>query len=71
MEHYVCTGGCGGVSGTPGVCQTEGCPNFGKPLALCGCGDGEHAEVKEREETAKMSEMESEEGTAGSGESEE
>ena len=45
MTHYVCTGTCGGVSDTPGVCQTEDCPKKGQPLASCECEDGEHAET--------------------------
>lgn len=58
MEHFICTGGCGGVSGVPGVCQTEGCANFGKPLKACSCPDGEHAEVKAEDEIKKNAEME-------------
>ena len=56
MAHYVCTGGCGGVSETPGTCQTEGCPKHEHPLAECNCGDGQHAEVmaKAVEETAEQ-----------------
>ncbi|MBI4114721.1 MAG: hypothetical protein HY445_02665 [Candidatus Niyogibacteria bacterium] len=46
MEHFICTGGCGGVSGTPGVCQAESCPLHGLDLKPCGCTDGEHADVK-------------------------
>ncbi|TSC77473.1 MAG: hypothetical protein G01um101433_583 [Parcubacteria group bacterium Gr01-1014_33] len=42
MEHYICKGGCKGVSDTAGVCQTKGCPNYGKPLEKCDCGDGKH-----------------------------
>ncbi|MFA5933622.1 MAG: hypothetical protein WC795_00120 [Candidatus Paceibacterota bacterium] len=42
MEHYVCTGGCGGVSNEAGVCQTEGCVRFGQPLHECGCEDNMH-----------------------------
>ncbi|MBI2889010.1 MAG: hypothetical protein HYY10_03765 [Candidatus Liptonbacteria bacterium] len=30
--HYMCTGGCGGVSPKPGVCQAEGCAKKGMPL---------------------------------------
>lgn len=48
-EHYVCRGGCKGVSLVPGTCQAGDCMDYGKPLEKCDCGDGEHrtAEVKE------------------------
>lgn len=46
------------MSGIPGVCQTEGCPNYDKPLKGCSCPDGEHAEVKAEDDIKKMSEME-------------
>ena len=42
MTHYICTGGCGGVSETPGVCQANLCPLHGKPLVPCDCTDGKH-----------------------------
>ncbi|MDP2736123.1 MAG: hypothetical protein Q8P12_08070 [bacterium] len=45
MIHYVCTGTCGGVAETPGVCQAEGCPRHEHPLAECSCKDGRHEEV--------------------------
>ena len=47
--HYVCTGGCGGVSGTPGNCHTGGCPDYGKPLKECHCENGMHSEAGEQE----------------------
>jgi len=43
-KHYICTGGCGGMAETPGVCQTEGCPDYGEPLKECNCTDGRHRE---------------------------
>src|SRR3989344_3060982 len=46
MIHYICTGGCGGVSETPGVCQAELCPLPGKPLVSCDCTDGKHYGVR-------------------------
>jgi len=46
-KHYICTGGCKGVSETPGVCQAEGCPNHGKPLEECSCTDGLHGKENE------------------------
>jgi len=33
--HYICTGGCGGVSSKPGVCQAEGCKKKKMPLEEC------------------------------------
>ena len=30
--HYICTGGCGGVSATSGVCQAATCSKKGMPL---------------------------------------
>ena len=42
MTHYICTGTCGGVSDTPGVCQANLCPLHGKPLVPCDCTDGKH-----------------------------
>lgn len=41
--HYICTGGCEGVSDKKGVCQAGDCPKHGKPLSKCSCGDGRHA----------------------------
>lgn len=48
MSHYVCTGGCGGVSPVPGACQANGCPKHEHPLIECDCEDGEHKEVFEK-----------------------
>lgn len=31
-SRYVCTGGCGGVSDVPGVCQATTCAKHGQPL---------------------------------------
>ena len=47
MTHHVCTGGCGGVADTPGVCGMETCPLHGQPLKECNCEDGLHAEVSD------------------------
>jgi hypothetical protein len=41
-EHYVCLGGCKGVSPVPGTCQAGDCLDYGKPLKKCDCGDGQH-----------------------------
>lgn len=40
--HYICTGGCEGVSEKPGVCRTEGCEKEVEPLTPCDCTDGTH-----------------------------
>jgi len=42
MKHYICTGGCNGVSEKPGTCQALACPKNGQPLTGCDCGDGKH-----------------------------
>ena len=41
-EHYVCYGGCMGVSEIPGTCQAGDCADYGAPLHECDCTDGEH-----------------------------
>ena len=53
MTHYICTGGCGGVSDKPGRCQDPNCPKHGKPLDECNCGDGEHEEAENEKESSK------------------
>ena len=42
MTHYICTGGCRTVSDKEGVCEVATCPNVGKPLESCDCGQGNH-----------------------------
>jgi len=42
MKHYICTGGCMGVSDKPGVCQAEDCQNHMHQLEPCDCTDGRH-----------------------------
>lgn len=37
MKHYICTGGCGGVSEKPGICTAEVCSKKGQPLTECDC----------------------------------
>lgn len=44
-KHFVCTGGCGGVSESPGTCQATDCPDHGQPLKECNCTDGLHSEA--------------------------
>lgn len=41
-EHYICLGGCEGVSKVPGVCQTPDCANSQHQLEKCGCADDLH-----------------------------
>ena len=65
MVHYICTGGCGGVSETPGVCQTEGCSLHGEALKECNCEDGKHEALVEKE--ADPSEKTEEVGSSDGG----
>jgi len=48
MIHYVCTGGCGGVSNSPGNCKAESCSLHGHLLTECNCQDGKHKEAFEK-----------------------
>ena len=41
-EHYICLGGCRGVSSAPGVCQAPDCANHAHELVQCSCEDGLH-----------------------------
>ncbi len=41
--HYICTGGCKGVSDKPGVCQAPTCPKHQHELEPCDCTDNKHA----------------------------
>jgi len=58
MEHFICTGGCGGISGTPGVCHMESCPRHGKSFESCSCNDGEHGDAKAKAELDALRETE-------------
>ena len=42
MSHFICKGGCGGVSEFEGFCETDGCSNQWQPLESCDCSDGKH-----------------------------
>lgn len=42
MTHYVCKGGCGGVSDAMGVCETDGCSKQWEMMEECDCADGKH-----------------------------
>ncbi|MBI5732743.1 hypothetical protein HY967_02160 [Candidatus Jorgensenbacteria bacterium] len=48
-DHYICTGGCRGVSKVPGVCQSKECPLYSEPLDRCDCEDGNHYGAFENE----------------------
>lgn len=48
-KHYVCPGGCQGVSDTPGLCQAPDCPSYGEALLECSCSDGKHEGVVNQE----------------------
>ena len=59
-KHYICLGGCKGVSQTPGVCQAPDCANHNHELVECNCTDGLHNGFKqkiytENQNTKKMS----------------
>jgi hypothetical protein len=49
-EHYVCHGGCKGVSNMPGTCGASDCAEHGKPLHKCTCEDGNHNDFKPKAE---------------------
>ena len=40
--HYVCLGGCKGVSENSGTCQAEDCASHNQDLTPCDCTDGTH-----------------------------
>ena len=42
MTHYICKGGCKGVSDVMGVCEADGCANQWELLEECECADGKH-----------------------------
>lgn len=42
MTHYVCRGGCKGVSEDFGFCQAPDCPHNGEILEECECEDEKH-----------------------------
>jgi len=51
MTHFICKGGCKGVSEVEGFCEADGCPNQWQPLEACECTDGKHfVEEVEKEE---------------------
>ncbi len=42
MAHFICKGGCKGVSDEEGVCMADGCESQYEMLESCDCADGEH-----------------------------
>ncbi len=40
--HFICKGGCGGVSEEHGVCEADGCLSQWELLEECNCTDGKH-----------------------------
>ncbi len=45
-KHYICLGGCRGVSDNMGVCQAPDCANHNHELVECHCTDGLHNDFK-------------------------
>lgn len=45
-KHYICLGGCNGVSKNPGVCQAPDCAKHNHQLIECDCTDGAHYDFK-------------------------
>jgi len=45
-KHYICLGGCKGVSDNHGICQSESCVNHNHELVECSCIDGTHNDFK-------------------------
>ena len=44
--HYICLGGCKGVSKVPGVCGASDCANHTHELVPCNCTDERHHDFK-------------------------
>ena len=47
MTHYICTGGCEGVSETPGTCQAQDCEKQGQSMDSCECSEELHGQSNE------------------------
>lgn len=45
-KHYICLGGCKGVSKNPGVCQAADCAKHAHALVVCDCVDEKHYDFK-------------------------
>jgi len=50
--HYICLGGCKGVSKVPGVCGAPDCANHAHELVPCDCTDEKHHDFKKTAERA-------------------
>lgn len=50
MTHFICTGGCEGVSEKPGTCQAEDCEKHEQPLTECDCKEAKHGQEEGEEE---------------------
>lgn len=57
-EHYICTGGCSGVSPAPGTCNADDCQKFNEPLEPCDCEDGKHNGAFEKIDESTENELE-------------
>lgn len=57
MTHYICNGGCNGVSDKPGTCQAVDCAKYQYPLDICNCVDGKHQEVDKEEQQKKRNSL--------------
>ncbi len=44
--HYICLGGCKGVSQLPGVCAAPDCANHEHELVHCDCSNERHHDFK-------------------------
>lgn len=53
-KHYVCTGGCKGVSPSVGTCQAEDCAKHNQDLVECMCTDSMHYDFKPCEKCGKV-----------------
>ena len=54
-HHFICKGGCHGVSEKPGVCGAQGCSKEGGSLEKCMCPDGRHGGAFEEMEEGEAS----------------
>ncbi|MDQ3076207.1 MAG: hypothetical protein M3Q34_03710 [bacterium] len=53
QKHYICLGGCKGVSEHPGLCQSPDCMNHKHDLVECKCVDGNHNDFKKIENSVE------------------
>ena len=52
MHHFICQGGCEGVSEQPKKCGEKSCKDYDQDLKHCDCTDGKHGgefEKKDKE----------------------